>query len=254
MVEQFKLLLASVSFLSIIPTGMNRRLTGETLGRSATYFPVAGLVIGTFALFFALALDKVFTAQAANALLILYLAVVSGGLHLDALADTMDGFAGGKSKAQRLKIMRQGASGPFGVAAVTTVLLLKYAFLNSLAGPVRLLALLTVPAMARWPMVWMAWRLPAVRHSGLGWLFTRRTRGIDVAGAGALTAGTSAYLSWLLGPAYLLLMPALVLLAVIGARVNKVFIGGATGDTLGAMVEISEVVLFMAINVLARYA
>ena len=71
MVEQFKLFLSSISFLSIIPTGMNRRLAGEKLGRSSTYFPTAGLFIGTFALFIALALDRFLTVQAANAVLIL---------------------------------------------------------------------------------------------------------------------------------------------------------------------------------------
>ncbi len=254
MVEQMKLFLASVSFLSIMPTGINRRLSADKLAASAVYFPAAGLLIGTMALFLALALDRVLAPPAADALLVLFLTVTTGGLHLDALADTIDGFAGGESKAARLKIMRQGASGPFGVSAVTLVLLLKYAFLSALAGPVRLLALLTVPGMARWPMVWLAWLLPPARRGGLGRLFAQRTRWFDTAGAGLQATGVCIYLAWLLNPGYLLLLPLLLALALLSAWLSKALLGGVTGDTLGATVELSEVVLLAAINLVARYA
>lgn len=254
MPKQLKLFLGSVGFLSIIPTGTSGKLTKPELGRSAAYFPAAGLVIGIIGMTLALALDKILPSPATNALLILYLVVISGGLHLDALADTVDGFIGGRTRKQRLAIMREGASGPIGVAAVTLTLLLEFTFLNSLTGPPRLLAILTVPALARWPMVWLAWRLPAVRRSGLGFIFAGQVRKIDVVGSGLVAGLICVYLSLLLGPLNLIILPVLLLAAVVGTGVNKKLIGGVTGDTLGAMVEISEIILFLAIGMIGHYA
>lgn len=252
MIDQMRLFRASLGFLSIVPAG-GVKLSRSQLGRSATYFPAVGLIIGFAGMALALALDKVFPGQATNAVIVLYLAVVTGGLHLDALADTADGFMGGKTKTARLRIMRQGASGPLGVAAVTLVLLLKYAFLTSLAGSPRLIAILIVPGLARWPMVFMARYLPAARRSGLGFIFATETRTIDVLGAGFFAGVLVGYAAWILGPLEWALAPVLVLAAFVGARISAALIGGATGDTLGAVVEPTEAALLLTMSVLVRY-
>lgn len=252
--RQLKHLLASIGFLSIVPIGSSAKSASDELARAAAYFPVTGLFIGAIGMSLTAALDQVLPGPATNALIVLYLVVITGGFHLDALADTIDGFVGGKNVKQRLSIMREGASGPIGVAAVTLTLLLKFTFLNSLTGSFRLLAILTVPALARWPMVWLAWRLPAVRRSGLGFVFAGRIGKIDVIGAGLTTGLICAYLSFLLGPLILVLLPVLALLAMGYTWVNDALIGGVTGDTLGATVELTEVILLLAIGLLAAYA
>lgn len=254
MPKQLKLLLGAVSFLTVMPTGARGKLTKEELGRSAAYFPIAGLMIGAIGLTLTLGLDKLMPLQATNVLLILYLVVISGGLHLDALADTVDGFAGGRDVKQRLAIMHKGASGPIGVVAVTLALLLEFTFLSGLAGWPRLLAILTVPALARWPMVWMAWRLPPVRRSGLGFIFARQVKIADVIGSGLTAVLICAGLSFWLGPLNLAILPVLLLAAAAGAGVSGRLIGGVTGDTLGAMVEVSEVILFLTIGLVAYHA
>jgi adenosylcobinamide-GDP ribazoletransferase len=246
MIEQLRVLLSAISFLSIVPTGQANSFSAERLARSAAYFPLVGLMIGATGVGLALILDGLLSSQAANALIVLFLVVVSGGLHLDGLADTVDGFLGGHTRARRLEIMRQGASGPFGVAAVTLALLLKYALLNVLTGDPRLIAILLVPALARWPMSALAWALAPARSSGLGRIFAGGTRGSDALIATCFTLGLILTVSVLVSPLYLLTAVLLLFIVAVSARQSRKRIGGITGDILGATVEISEVLLFLA--------
>ena len=254
MVEQLRYFLNSISFLSILPAGARARLSGRELSASAAYFPAVGLGIGAVGMALALGLERLLPLAAANALVVFYLVVITGGLHLDALADTVDGFAGGKDKAERLKIMRRGGIGPLGVAAVTLALLLKFTFLNALAAPDRLIAILAVPALARWPMVWLAGRLPAARGAGLGSVFASGVKMTEVLAAGLFAGFVCGYVAFRLGWPFLALAPALTAAALAAEKINRRFIGGVTGDTLGAMVEISEVLLMAAIGVISHYA
>jgi adenosylcobinamide-GDP ribazoletransferase len=246
MAEQLRVFLSAISFLSIVPTGQATSFSAERLARSAAYFPAVGLLIGAAGVALALLLDGLLSSQAANALIVLFLVVVSGGLHLDGLADTIDAFLGGRTRARRLEIMRQGASGPFGVAAVTLALLLKYALLNVLTGDPRLLAILLIPALARWPMAALAWALPAARNSGLGRIFARGTRGADALVATGIVLGLILTVSLAVSPLYSLTVPLLLFMVGLSARHTRKRVGGVTGDTLGATVEISEVLLFLA--------
>lgn len=254
MLKQFKYLLASIGFLSIIPIGIDTVQTEEDMAKTAAYFPAAGFAIGAFGLVLAVPLDRVMPLAAVNALLIFYFAIVTGALHLDALADTVDGLGGGSSVSRRLEIMRDGAVGPMGVVAITLALLLKFSFLGGLAGSTRLLAIAAVPALARWPMVWMARRLPAARPGGLGHIFAEHVGGREVIVSALISIMIGAGISRFLGWEYLLMLPIVLLIAVAGVAANKAFIGGITGDTLGAMVEISEILLFLTVGIISHYA
>lgn len=250
MISQLKLLLGALSFLSIIPIPGAGKLSTKELGRTAAYFPVAGLIIGALAAAVALALDQALPTQAANALVVLFLVVISGGLHLDGLADSVDALAGGRTKAKRLSIMHGGASGPLGVAAVTLALLLKYSFFNNLTHDARIVAVMAVPSLSRWPMVLMAWQLPSARKSGLGRIFAEQTRIVEVVIATAAAAGVCAAVAGRLGWRYIMISPLLALVAWAAGRWTKRMVGGVTGDTLGATVEVAEIMLILAFGLL----
>ena len=252
--DQINYLLIAISFLTIIPIKTFARPEKSSLGNSMAYFPIVGLIMGGLGAVLSLALDQVMPTQASNVLIILFFVVITGGLHLDGLADTVDAIASGQERRGKLKVMKDGAIGPMGVAAVTIVLLLQFIFLNNLTATPRLLAIIVVPAIARWPMVLLLWRLPAARKDGLAHIFTKETRFASFLISSLFTLVIIAGASYMLGWANLLIIPILILIAVFAAKVFRYFFGGTTGDTLGATVELSAAIIFLAISLLSTYA
>ena len=122
-------ILAAFQFLTLLP--VKRSFTAEQIGRSTIYFPIVGIIIGLVLA----GLNFVFgvlPASLANILLVAALAISSGGLHLDGLADTFDGLAGHRTPEQRLEIMRDSRIGGFGAIALGLFLLIEYVSLNSI--------------------------------------------------------------------------------------------------------------------------
>lgn len=234
-----KPLLAAIAFLSVAPLPARWRAGEADLARSLPCFPLVGLLFGAAAALLACALESVLPPAPAGVLLIIGLAAFSGGLHVDGLADTADGFFSSRSKERILEIMRDSRTGAMGAAAVVSVLALKFsavaalpsgwcaraAFLMPLAGRCSLLlamawlpyareggGLASVFGAARpWHAVWAAGLLGASSWIAAGW------RGLAAAALSILAAGLLSLWSW-----------------------RK--IGGFTGDTLGATCEIVEAV------------
>ena len=163
---------------------------------------------------------------------------VSGGLHIDGLADTADGFFSARPRDGILAIMKDSRTGPMGVAAVVCVVALKIAVITSVAGPWRWWVLLLTPLAGRCALIVHIALLPYVRpEGGLAGIFHRnRSRGhalwalVALLAAGSLAGGLPGLIA---GAAAFL--AALLLAAYIYRR-----IGGLTGDTLGAACELTE--------------
>ncbi len=244
----------SISFLTIIPVRTVGQAKDSPLGKATAFFPLVGLLIGGIGVLLSIGLDEFLPSQVGNVVIILYLSVITGGLHLDGLADTVDALAANGSRQKKLEIMRRGEIGPFGVAAVIFDLLLKYVLLNSLTASPKLAAILVVPALARWPIALLLWRVPTARRDGLGYNLagSATAAGFIVASATVflIIFGVSAQLGWV----NLLLMPILVMMALFAAKLSRTLFGGITGDTLGATIELTEITIFLVIGVLAYYA
>ena len=102
-------LLAALQFLTILP--VKRNFTSEQMGRSTVCFPVVGLIIGAILLGLHYVLIFCCLRLLLMRLLLTVLVVLSGGLHLDGLADTIDGLAGHRTPERRLEIMRDSRIG-----------------------------------------------------------------------------------------------------------------------------------------------
>jgi adenosylcobinamide-GDP ribazoletransferase len=223
----------ALRFLTIVP------VRGGTVpvGASALFFPLVGLGLGAVLV----ALDAALAAAPApvrNVLLVAALAVLTGGLHLDGLADAADSLLA-RDRARALAIMRDAATGAFGAVALVLVLLLKIRSLDALAPPVRAHALLFAPMLARWAIVALAFGSRPARLEGLGFAMVRSITFRELAGASVLALGVTLAWTEALG---LLVILALGLL-VIGCRllVHRA-LGGVTGDVLGAAGELGEAV------------
>jgi adenosylcobinamide-GDP ribazoletransferase len=208
------------------------------------WFPIVGLILGAMLAGSDILLAAVFSPGVVNVLIIVILVLLTGGLHLDGLADSVDGLAGGRTVADRLRIMRDAHIGALGATGLILALTLRYAALLALPQADRVLLLLCMPAVGRWAMVMGGIGAPyARREGGLAQPFLQQLSVREVIAATAV-----------LGIAYVLslgLVGALigcVVIAVVARGLTALaqkLLGGITGDTLGATNEVAEIVFLL---------
>jgi adenosylcobinamide-GDP ribazoletransferase len=234
-----KPLLAALRFLTIVPIPGNWGTAEEDLARSVPWFPVVGLLIGGLAALVAWGLVQMAPPMVVAVLLIGVLLVCSGGLHLDGLADTADGLLSCRSRQRALEIMKDSRTGAMGAMALVMVLLAKFAALASLRPALVWPAVLLMPLAGRSMIVVQMALLPYAREGGLGAVFYRhRPRLAAIWAAVAFEA-----VAWgLLGLRGLATWGVCLAVTLAFAVYLKRKIGGATGDTLGALCEIVELI------------
>jgi adenosylcobinamide-GDP ribazoletransferase len=266
-----KSLLLAFQFLTRLPIRINE-IKPDDLARSMAWFPLVGLFIGLM-LVLILFISSLFnlTPEITAGLLILVLIIFTGGLHLDGLSDTADGFYAGKNREEILRIMNDSHTGAIGVIAIVIVLLLKYAILVSLLRSVTLseakglatnvteilrcaqndkcIVLLVVPAVSRWGMVVAAALLPPAKSEGLGKSFLFYLKPVQWIIATFITSAVAIGFMHLCGFIICLVCLALVIISVLYIKQR---IGGLTGDTLGAINEVLEVGGFFTAYIIYR--
>ena len=187
------------------------------------------------------------------AILIVFLIVMTRGLHLDGLMDVCDGLFGGYTRERRLEIMRDSNVGAFAVAGALGVLLLKYGALLSLISlpwQGKLPVLLLFPVISRWTMVLLLGAFPYARGSGLGSPFHQGGGRVATAAAGVTAAAAVVLIAGVGGVS--ILAGASVLALLMGKVVVKL-LGGLTGDVYGAANEMTEVLVLIAAVAIAPY-
>ncbi|MCF7993127.1 MAG: adenosylcobinamide-GDP ribazoletransferase [Thiohalocapsa sp.] len=244
--------LFAARFLTRLPLPDPGPLAAHEQGWAALFYPVVGLLSGALLAIAALPLSAVPALAGAAVLLILW-TWLSGALHLDGLADCADAWVGGLGSRERtLQIMKDPHSGAMAVAAVTLVLLAKLAGLAALLQaaitPVQLaLLLLWLPALARAQLPALALTTVSARAEGLGAALRthlpRRLGWLVLAGTWLLAA-----LSLGAWTGMLLLAAAVVLWRWRRSMLTR--LGGFTGDTAGALVELTETAMLLGIVML----
>ena len=233
-------LFAAIGFLTRLP--LPARVFDDASSPSAqlAWYPAVGLLIGGLLWCLGWLLSGAPPLLAA-ALLLAAWVVLTGALHLDGLADSADAWVGGLGDRERtLTIMKDPRSGPIGVTAVALVLLLKFAALASLPHPSA--ALWVAPLLARAALTLAFMTTPYVRSNGLGsglvgesphacWL------------ALALTVVCSLFAGW--HGVRALVVAVLVFAWWRWACRHR--LGGMTGDTCGALTELTEMAVLVAL-------
>jgi len=237
-------------FCTRLPLATSMPAAGGDVARASWALPVAGALVGALGgLAYWLAVRLGLPPLVAAALALAAGVVVTGCLHEDGLADTADGF-GGSDRERRLEIMRDSRLGTYGVCALLMSLLLRWSALASIADARAVaLALVAAHAAARAPLPAFMALVPPARSDGLA-AAAGPPPYAAVAAAGVLGALA---LGLCLGPTAAL--AALVLLAaaaVIMARMIVKAIGGHTGDVLGALEQINEILVLLVAAAFAR--
>lgn len=243
-----KLLFIALGFLTVFPIPLKWTLKPEDLGRSMAFFPLAGFISGGVLVAVNAVLLLLFPRSLADFVLIAVLALITGGIHLDGLADTCDGLYGGKTREEVLSIMKDSRVGAIGVISLIFVIGIKYTALHSIPEGMKYASLLVMPAISRWSMVLTAYLSPYARpKGGTGKDFVEGVSSLSILIASVFAGVISAGLLGLKGGLLMLSMGGVTLLGVIYFRRR---LGGVTGDILGAVNEVTEVLalLFLLVS------
>ncbi|MBC2692012.1 adenosylcobinamide-GDP ribazoletransferase [Pseudomonas kielensis] len=234
----------ALQFLSSLPIRLPGMPSPQELGRSLLFYPLVGLLFGGL-LWGLNALLSGAPAMLHAAILLTVWVVLSGGLHLDGLADSADAWLGGFGDRERtLTIMKDPRSGPIAVVTLVLVLLLKFAALLALIEHQATVALILAPLLGRTALLGLFLTTPYVRAGGLGQALADhlpRRIGQRVLLLSALACVLMAGWSGVI---------ALVAAAGVFAGVRHLMmrrLGGTTGDTAGALLELLEVAVLMAL-------
>jgi len=237
-----RLFIIAWQFLTVISIKRGLRPRSKELGSSMAFFPLVGLLLGGFLALFDLILKGVFPVEIRSVLILALLTIITGANHLDGFADTVDGIMGGRNRDGALKIMRDSRIGAEGAVGLVLLILMKYLCLSHLHGTWRTMGLISMPAASRWVMVLMAYMGPFARKTGQGKAF------IESMHLHALTAATG---TAIVGVGLLMALKGLFILCLVGAVaiLSTLYfrrrLGGITGDTLGALNEVSELLLLI---------
>lgn len=253
-----KRLMAAVMFLTRLPLPGKWEIGASDVGRSIAFFPLVGLVVGGIqcGLLAAVLWTFRWTSERTGehhmvpafviaVVLTVIGALTTGALHLDGLADMADGFGGGHSKDDVLRIMRDHSIGSFGGVAIALVLALKVASIFSLIEHgAALRFLLVAPVVARAPVAALSAALPYARAAEGGLGSVAEHVGVFEVSFSCVTAFVIAIgvLGWRGG----VVLAVAIAASLWNARLCIRKIQGMTGDTLGANIEICEALILTA--------
>ncbi|WP_417662567.1 adenosylcobinamide-GDP ribazoletransferase [Pseudomonas sp.] len=234
----------ALQFLTRLPITLKQMPSVEQNGRSALYYPLVGLLIGSVLLLAQYLLDGVPTLLQAALLLSIWVAI-TGGLHLDGLADSADAWAGGFGDKQRtLEIMKDPRSGPIAVVVLLLLLLLKFAALVALLDAGASSALLLAPLLARSVLPLLFLTTPYVSKGGLGQALSTHLPRQQL--LWLLAAVVASVLIFIPG-AWLAALTAGVVFVLCRWLMLK-RLGGTTGDTAGALLETVECTIVVVLG------
>ncbi len=237
--------LAQVMFLTRIPVPSRIEFSEDDLVKGVIFAPLAGILIGLLpaAAYYLLSGAGLIPLAAASAVVLNIL--LTGGLHLDGLADTADGFFSYRNKERILEIMKDSRIGTNGALALVIILLMKFSIILSLIPEHAVIFLVITPAAARMTIAWSAGLSPYARNeSGMGKAMVEKTGIKEILFSIIITAVLVAAVFRF----SLIMLPAAVVISAAGfafifSRYSLKKIGGMTGDVIGAVIELTEVVI-----------
>lgn len=260
-----KSFLIAMQFLTIIPVKVKGLYGEHEIAKSAAAFIFVGFLQGVLLIAASFGLNLIFHEELVICLMLLLLVILNGGFHLDGLSDTFDALSVKSSgnaaddRQKRLSVMKGSTAGPIGVTAIIFILALKYLSLKNISHMpyyAYYSTLFFMPTVSKWCMVAAMFHGTSARKDGLGKIFTEGVKGRQFAVSTiifiiSLAAFQVAFPSFAPQALYffnIVMLIVMYLFCLFWVRLcNKKF-GGLTGDTFGALSELSEVLfIFMVI-------
>nr|WP_307776389.1 adenosylcobinamide-GDP ribazoletransferase [uncultured Cetobacterium sp.] len=243
-------------FMTRLPFPGGNTFDSVSLGKGMKWFPVVGMVIGVINLLVGIGLEMIIPSSLITAIILVTLdVIITGGLHLDGLADTFDGIFSYRSKQKMLEIMKDSRVGTNGVLVLVLYFIFKIAFLmetSQLFGVSQGVIMLIVPVLSRINSVVNCTFEPYARPTGMGKTFVDNTNSTGLIMSYVVVIGFLYLVSNIFLLPFINLFIILNILMLVGFLFGKLMtrkIGGVTGDTLGALLELSSVLALVLMYV-----
>ncbi|MBZ2209632.1 adenosylcobinamide-GDP ribazoletransferase [Massilia soli] len=256
-VFQFRLFFIAVQFFTRIPIPRWVGFDSAWLHHASRYFPLVGVLVGAVAAAVYLAAAMAWPAPVAVLLSTAATIYLTGAFHEDGFADMCDGFGGGMTRERVMEIMKDSRIGTYGTVGIAMLVALKCLLLAMLDPLLAAAALLLAHPLSRLAAAALIWRLDYVRDEGKAKPLGQDMTNVEfliAAGSAALPAlalGVSGYLPWL----SIVVAAAFAAAAAAWLGVKCVQrLGGFTGDCLGAVQQLSEVAIYLAVLACAGQA
>lgn len=236
-------LLAALQFLTRVPIRLRQE---PSLSRTVAWFPLAGAIIGAAVGGVAAGMWQLTTPLVAAAVAVVIGLLITGAFHEDGLGDIADAFGGGWTVERRLEILKDSRHGTYGVAAISSSIVLRIVALGAVAGPAAMFAsVLAAHTMGRVAAVGMAGTMRLASNTGLGADYGRSTTRTRAAvGSAVGLAITVAAIGWWAAP---LALAALLAATATGLLARRK-IGGISGDVLGAAEQVAECLCLVVLS------
>jgi adenosylcobinamide-GDP ribazoletransferase len=255
--KEFDYFLLALGFFTRIPVPSVANFQETDLNSSAKYFPLIGIIVGVVGAAGFLISAQLFPQSIAVLISMAITIYITGAFHEDGLADSADGLGGGWEKERILTIMQDSRLGTYGAAALFLMLIAKFQSLNAMQGILIPVALVSSHALSRLSAIWIMRSLSYVKFSGKSKPLAIEIKGIDFVLAHIFGfAPLLGIVAFMVVNAYTpKLIAELLLFILIPVTIswlwwrNKInfWIGGYTGDTLGAMQQISELCFYLGV-------
>jgi adenosylcobinamide-GDP ribazoletransferase len=252
MKKELRIFLTSVMFYTRLPCPKWVDHSAEYLKESARYLPLIGIIIGAIgALVYEVA---IFLFPQAIALLLSMIAtiLVTGAIHEDGLADVCDGFGGGWTKEDILRIMKDSRLGLYGIIGIVSILSLKFASLNYLQQASIPIVLITGHALSRFTAVTLLYTHEYVRSDATSKVKAAAVHFQKSSFFVAAIFGLAPLLFFSTLSVFIVLIPVAIARWYLGSMFKKK-IGGQTGDCAGATQQICEVVFYLSLVALWKF-
>jgi len=238
----------AIGVLTVYPLPETESWTPATVGSAMVFYPLVGALIGISLWMLYVMLSALFAPPIVHVLLLAGLVLITGGLHLNSLAHTVDGLNRGRSREDILQILRDFHVSAIAIVVVVLTVLLKYVCLGQFPSDAVLPALILMGALSRYAMVQLAFFSPYALASGsLGEPFVRGVRHEHF----RTTLLITFLLVWGVGGTRGLLVGCLVALATLGYQMYCVRrLGGITSDILGATNEVNESLVLLLMTMM----
>ena len=232
-----KSFILALSFFTRIPF-IRVEFDEAVFAKSVKWAPVVGLLIGGLLYLISFVLQD-FDIMVVNIIVIIFYIVITGGLHLDGLSDTADGIFSGRDKDKILEIMKDSRVGTFGVLSLALWL----ASMLIILGVVPREAIIIFPVVGKSAPIVSAYFSKYIRTEGLGKIFASNCKALEFSFALIISCATSLILGW---QGLVSNLIALLIVYLTTRHLKKV-IGGITGDTMGFVCEVSQVIFLFSI-------
>ena len=229
-------LLLAFQFLTRIPINKNIDFNKKNLSMAIGFFPLVGIIIGLISGLIYILFSKL-SIEIASFFTMLMILILTGGLHIDGLADTFDGFFSNKNREKTLEIMSDSRIGAFGVIAIVVVLMGKYILIKNINIDLPIVLALSL-GNSRLIVSYIMSFKESAKNTGLGYIFNDSKPYKEF----IFSAIVYIIIIIMLNPLYLLPLILTYIFSLYISHITTKKIGGYTGDVYGLIIELGEIV------------